>query len=79
MPVYVVYLKNEDRPRILRALSVNRVDDSFTFEFEAGDNLTLPKSDIVCWDEYQDGETALIRSREDVLRRAMFGESGFES
>ncbi|WP_075086684.1 hypothetical protein [Verrucomicrobium spinosum] len=44
-------------------------EDRFEFIVEAGENVVLPKSDIICWEEYAEGQTAAILSREAMLAK----------
>ncbi|HSJ03196.1 MAG TPA: hypothetical protein VK956_12120 [Verrucomicrobium sp.] len=44
-------------------------EGDFEFIFEGGDSLVLKKSEVICWDEFAEGQTAVIRSREDAMSR----------
>jgi hypothetical protein len=69
MSLFVVYLSTQEQPKILRALKAVPEEDRFEFIVEAGENVVLPKSDIICWEEYAEGQTAAILSREAMLAK----------
>jgi hypothetical protein len=69
MSLFVVYLTTQEQPKILRALKAVSEEDRFEFLGEDGGSVVLPKSEIICWEEFADGETAAILTREGMLAR----------
>lgn len=69
MSLFVVYLSTQEQPKFLRALKVVQEEDSLQFLVEDGNHIALPKSEILCWEEFAEGQTAAILSREAALAR----------